>query len=184
LLCVRQQPANIQKTLGISREGYHACTPPEFPTAMRMSPWTRTRSLAAPSCSERCATTYAAGITASGPSRLTSAGLSGTSCSAASGTQPRWPRGRSSHSSPIFAVARNVAASTRNQALNALVFLYKQVLGREDLALDNIAPAKHPQRLPAVFDRSEIESLLLHLEGTPKLVAALLYGTGLRLDGF
>ena len=80
-----------------------------------------------------------------------------------------------------LAVARNVAASTQNQALNALVFLYKQVLGREDLALEDIAPAKRPQRLPTVFDRSEIDALFNHLEGTPKLVAALLYGAGLRL---
>jgi len=80
-----------------------------------------------------------------------------------------------------LAVARNVAASTQNQALNALVFLYKQVLGREDLALKNITPAKRPQRLPTVFERSEIERLFAPLEGTPKLVAALLYGAGLRL---
>jgi integrase len=80
-----------------------------------------------------------------------------------------------------LAVERQVAASTQNQALNALVFLYKQVLGREDLALENIAPAKRPERLPTVFDRGEIERLLARLEGTPKLVAALLYGAGLRL---
>jgi len=55
------------------------------------------------------------------------------------------------------------------------------VLGREDLALENIAPAKRPERLPTVFDRGEIERLLARLEGTPKLVAALLYGAGLRL---
>ncbi len=80
-----------------------------------------------------------------------------------------------------LAVNRNVAASTQNQALNALVFLYKRVLGREDLALDDITPAKRPQRLPTVFDRSEIEGLFMHLEGAHKLVAALLYGAGLRL---
>jgi integron integrase len=80
-----------------------------------------------------------------------------------------------------LAVDRNVAASTQNQALNALVFLYKQVLGHEDLALGNITPAKRPQRLPTVFDRGEIERLFAHIEGTHKLVAALLYGAGLRL---
>lgn len=80
-----------------------------------------------------------------------------------------------------LAVERSVAASTQNQALNALVFLYKQVLGREDLALANITPAKRPERLPTVLDRGEIERLFLQLEGTPKLVAALLYGAGLRL---
>jgi integron integrase len=80
-----------------------------------------------------------------------------------------------------LAVQRNVAASTQNQALNALVFLYKQVLGREELALDDITRAKRPERLPTVFDRSEIEALFTHMEGTAKLVAALLYGAGLRL---
>jgi len=63
----------------------------------------------------------------------------------------------------------------------ALAFLYKQVLDREDLALENIAPAKRPQRLPTVFDRNEIEQLFDNLDGTSKLVAALLYGSGLRL---
>jgi integron integrase len=80
-----------------------------------------------------------------------------------------------------LAVGRNVAASTQNQALNALVFLYKQVLGRNDLALENLVPAKRPERLPTVFDRAEIERLFVYIEGTPKLVAALLYGAGLRL---
>ncbi|WP_279512451.1 tyrosine-type recombinase/integrase [Candidatus Thiosymbion oneisti] len=74
-----------------------------------------------------------------------------------------------------------IAASTQNQALNALVFLYKQVLGREELALENIARAKRPEHLPTVFDRSEIKRLFMHLEDTSKLVAALLYGAGLRL---
>jgi site-specific recombinase XerD len=65
-----------------------------------------------------------------------------------------------------LAVERNVSASTQNQALNALVFLYKQILGREALTLGDIATAKRPERLPTVFDRDEIERLLRHLEGT------------------
>jgi len=80
-----------------------------------------------------------------------------------------------------LAVDRQVAAATQNQALNALVFLYRQVLGREELALDDITRAKRPERLPTVFDRSEVERLFRHMEDTPKLVAALLYGAGLRL---
>lgn len=80
-----------------------------------------------------------------------------------------------------LAVDRKVSASTQNQALNALVFLYKQILGREELALGDIASAKRPERLPTVFDRDEIERLFRHLDGTQKLVAALLYGSGLRL---
>jgi len=62
-----------------------------------------------------------------------------------------------------------------------LVFLYRKVLGGDELALDDITRAKRPERLPTVFDRSEIERLFAHIEGTPKLVAALLYGAGLRL---
>ncbi len=77
--------------------------------------------------------------------------------------------------------ARSVAASTQSQALNTLVFVYKQALGREGLALENIAPAKRPQRLPTVLDRNAVERLLTSLEGTPKLIAALLYGASLRL---
>jgi site-specific recombinase XerD len=80
-----------------------------------------------------------------------------------------------------LAVQRNVAASTQNQALNALVFLYKQVLRREELALDHITRAKRPERLATAFDRGEIEGLFVHMDGTAKLVAALLYGAGLRL---
>jgi len=80
-----------------------------------------------------------------------------------------------------LAVKRNVAAATQNQALNALVFLDKQVLGREELTLDGITRAKRPERLPRVLDRGEIERMFVHLEATPKLVAALLDGAGLRL---
>jgi len=80
-----------------------------------------------------------------------------------------------------LAVERNVAASTQNQALNALVFLYTQVLGREALDLQGVTRAKRPERLPTVFDRGELDGLFKHLEHPHKLVAALLYGGGLRL---
>jgi integron integrase len=80
-----------------------------------------------------------------------------------------------------LAVQRNVSASTQNQALNALMFLYKKVLGREELDLRDLTPARRPQHLPTVFDRGEIERLFAHLEGVHKLVCALLYGAGLRL---
>jgi len=79
-----------------------------------------------------------------------------------------------------LAVQRHVAASTQNQALNALVFLYKQLLRREDLQLGNVTPAKRPRRLPTVFDRSEVERVLSHMEGVYHLIALLLYGAGLR----
>jgi integron integrase len=80
-----------------------------------------------------------------------------------------------------LAVERKVASSTQNQALCALMFLYKQVLGRETLELDQLTWAKRPERLPTVFDRSEIQHLFQHIEGTHKLIAGLLYGSGLRL---
>jgi integron integrase len=80
-----------------------------------------------------------------------------------------------------LAVERQVAASTQNQALNALVFLYKPILGREALALENLKPATRPERLPTVFDRTEVARLFAQMAGTQKLVAGILYGGGLRL---
>jgi len=80
-----------------------------------------------------------------------------------------------------LAVEGHVAASTQNVARNALQFLFREVLGVDHLPLDGIAPAKRPQRLPAVLARAEVKSLLAHLDGTPHLMASLLYGAGLRL---
>jgi integron integrase len=80
-----------------------------------------------------------------------------------------------------LACDRQVAASTQNQALNALVFLYKQVLGRDLGEMANIARAKRPERLPTVFDRDEVERVLAHLAPEMRLIAGLLYGSGLRL---
>lgn len=80
-----------------------------------------------------------------------------------------------------LAVDGCVSASTRNQALSALLFLYKQVLGVELPWLDGIERAKKPQRLPVVLTRPEVAALLDELTGTPWLMAGLLYGAGLRL---
>jgi integron integrase len=80
-----------------------------------------------------------------------------------------------------LAVHGNVSASTQNQALSALLFLYKQVLGIELAWLDGIERAKKPQRLPVVLTRLEVAALLGELTGTPWLMASLLYGAGLRL---
>ncbi len=80
-----------------------------------------------------------------------------------------------------LAVDGRVAASTQNQALNALVFLYKQVLGRPLDDLDGFARAKRPRRLPVVLTRTEARALLAAMEGTRWLMASLLYGTGMRL---
>src|SRR3989449_8175212 len=74
-----------------------------------------------------------------------------------------------------------VAASTQNQALSALLFLYRDVLGRDVGALDQLVRAKRPARLPAVLSRAEVKAVLGPLGGTPWLVASLLYGAGPRL---
>ena len=79
------------------------------------------------------------------------------------------------------AVRGNVSASTQSQALNALAFLYKQVLGQSLDGLGDFARAKRPKRLPVVPDRSEVGRLLSGIEGIQHLIAALLYGTGMRL---
>ncbi len=74
-----------------------------------------------------------------------------------------------------------VSASTQNQALAALLLLYQQVLGRELQWLGNLVHAKRPLRVPVVLRRDEVRSLLAHIDGTPWLVCAFLYGGGLRL---
>ncbi len=80
-----------------------------------------------------------------------------------------------------LAASRKVAASTQSQAASALIFLYKAVL-RHDIAwIADVARAKAPRRLPVVLTRDEIRAVLEHLGGTKRLVATLLYGSGLRL---
>jgi integron integrase len=80
-----------------------------------------------------------------------------------------------------LAVDRQVSASTQNQAKAALLFLYKQVLGVDLPWLAEVVQAKERRRLPVVLSASEVRTLLDQLDGTMGLVAALLYGTGLRL---
>src|SRR5712692_1175370 len=76
---------------------------------------------------------------------------------------------------------RTVAASTQNQALAALLFLYGEVLGRKLPWMNGIVRAKRPVRVPVVLTQQEIRALLSQLEGTKWLMASLLYGAGLRL---
>ena len=64
-----------------------------------------------------------------------------------------------------LAVKRNVASSTQNQALNALVFLYREVLKKDLDGLEDVTRAKKPARLPLVFTRDEVRRVLAHLEG-------------------
>jgi len=80
-----------------------------------------------------------------------------------------------------LAVDRRVSASTQNQALSALIFLYKEVLGRDLPWLEDVVRARTPRRLPVVLTRDEVRAVLGRLHGTPRLVATLLYGSGHRL---
>jgi integron integrase len=80
-----------------------------------------------------------------------------------------------------LAVGRHVSASTQNQALNALVFLYRELLGCEIGTLEGLVRPRRPRRLPAVLTRTEIHALLDALSGQEWLMAMLLYGSGLRL---
>lgn len=80
-----------------------------------------------------------------------------------------------------LATRLNVAASTQNQALCALVFLYRQVLGQEAPQLGELVHARRPQMLPSVLTPEEVRRVLAQLEGVPRLVASLCYGSGLRL---
>ena len=80
-----------------------------------------------------------------------------------------------------LAVQRHVSASTQNQALAALLFLYRDVLGRDPGWIDDVVRAKRPQRLPVVLTRVEVSQLLAVLDGTMWILATLLYGGGLRV---
>ena len=76
---------------------------------------------------------------------------------------------------------RKVAAATQNQALAALLFLYKEVLGMELPWMEGIARARRPKRVPDVLTQDEVLALLSHLQGVHLLMARLMYGSGIRL---
>ena len=80
-----------------------------------------------------------------------------------------------------LAVEKQVSASTQNQALASILFLYKAVLEQELEWLDGVVRAKRSQRLPTVLSRPEVAALFEHLTGTHRLMAQLMYGTGMRL---
>lgn len=81
-----------------------------------------------------------------------------------------------------LAVERNVAASTQNQALNALIFLYREVLGLDVGVLEGVVRAKTPERIPVVLTRTEVKLLMDRMpEDVFGLMARMLYGTGMRL---
>ena len=80
-----------------------------------------------------------------------------------------------------LATDRNVAASTQNQALSALIFLYRDVCNIPTDTIENFKYASKPKTLPTVLTQQEAQKLINHLNGTARLVASLLYGSGLRL---
>jgi site-specific recombinase XerD len=80
-----------------------------------------------------------------------------------------------------LATHRKVSAATQNQALQALLFLYRHVLEIDLPWLNNITRATHRKHLPVVLNRGEVRALLSQLQGVPWLLANLLYGSGLRL---
>ena len=81
----------------------------------------------------------------------------------------------------LLAVRDKVSASTQNQALSALLFLYREVLRQELPWMENIRRAKRPARLPVVLDRAEVAAMLAQMDGVTWLLASLLYGSGMRL---
>jgi integrase len=80
-----------------------------------------------------------------------------------------------------LALERQVAASTQNQAFNALIFLYHRVLHIDLGEIAGAVRAKKPKRLPVVLNREEVDSILTRLHGEVWLICSLLYGAGLRL---
>jgi integron integrase len=80
-----------------------------------------------------------------------------------------------------LAVRGKVAASTQNQALSALVFLYRHVLEQPFPDVEDVVRARKPARLPTVFTREEVNRVLASMHGAHALMASLLYGSGLRL---
>jgi integron integrase len=80
-----------------------------------------------------------------------------------------------------LAVKEDVSSSTQNQALAALLYLYRQVMGKEVEDLEDLIRAKKPKRLPIVLSRDEVRAVLSRLQGDKLIAASLMYGTGLRL---
>lgn len=81
----------------------------------------------------------------------------------------------------FLVIKQNVSASTQSVALNALLYLYKNVLSKPLQYIGDIVPSKKPRRLPTVLTPQEAHSILSQLNGQPKLVSSILYGSGLRL---
>lgn len=81
-----------------------------------------------------------------------------------------------------LANTRNVAVNTQKQALNSLAYLYRHIIKNPLGRLEGVQRSKKPKRLPTVFSRKEVERIFSHLFGESKLIASLLYGSGLRVS--
>jgi len=81
-----------------------------------------------------------------------------------------------------LATDRRVSASTQNQALQAILFLYNHVLGQPVGLIRGVERAKRPRRLPVVLSSSEIRSVLSRMDAVPRLCGILMYGSGLRVS--
>jgi site-specific recombinase XerD len=80
-----------------------------------------------------------------------------------------------------LAVNEHVSASTQNQAFNALLFLYRQVLQEQVPKIEGVERARHSRRLPVVFTKAESNAVIAQISGARRLIVALLYGSGLRI---
>lgn len=100
---------------------------------------------------------------------------------AGAGAAPREPEAAIARFLSSLAVASHVAASTQNQALHALLFYHQEVLGEELDRVQGLVRAKRPERLPVVLSRDEVAAVLGLMSGTTRLMATLLYGSGLRV---
>jgi len=81
-----------------------------------------------------------------------------------------------------LAVEKNVSSSTQNQALQAILFLYKEVLKQDIGWIDEIKRAERIKHIPVVFSKGEAKNILMQMRGVKRLIASLLYGSGLRLN--
>jgi integron integrase len=97
----------------------------------------------------------------------------------------RHPRELDAHAVRGFlthlAVTERVAASTQNQAFNALLFLYRQVLQMDTPDIEGVERARLSRKLPVVFTKQESTAVIAAMSGTPRLIGSLLYGSGLRI---
>jgi integrase len=122
------------------------------------------------------------GITVAGPRRRTPTGFGDTSSFIRKSTRRPWATPELVAFLSWLAVDKQVSASTQNQALTAVLFLYQQVLGLDIGPIEHVPRARMPDKLPVVLSREELSQLLKHVDGTMWLIVAMLHGAGVRLE--